>query len=359
MAQAAFWEPIGEGKVRCRLCPHRCTLTRGGTGLCRARHNLDGELNLPLYGRISALALDPIEKKPLYHFLPGTEVFSVGFYGCNLRCPFCQNWEISQRADPSAPFYSPHALIDAARASGAPQIAFTYSEPLIHFEYLCEAAMLARNAHLGTVLVTNGYIEEEAAEELLPFIDAVNVDLKCFSAEAYAQKLGGDLETVCHFISRATTSSFVEVTTLVIPGLSDDVETIVDIARFLAGIDADIPLHLSAYHPAFQYKMPPTDAADLLFLAEHAARHLAHVYTGNIPTRSGRFSNTNCAACGALLVSRRGYRIDASGLAVQDIDKPIAYEPSQDRSTPYAYARCAACGAPSPIVIRRSPPQVR
>lgn len=355
--EAAHWEAIDDGQVRCKLCPHGCLLSPGASGLCKVRKNEKGRLVLPFFGLISALSLDPMEKKPLYHFLPGTEIFSVGFFGCNLRCPFCQNWEISQKIDPAARRVSPEALVRAALESCAPSIAFTYSEPLVHFEFILEAARLAKEAGLFTVLVTNGTLNEAPVRELLPLIDAANIDLKSWSAETYERTLGGDLEAVKRFIALAAGLCRVEVTTLVVPGVSEGEEAVEDIAAFLAGLDAAIPLHLSAYHPAYAYAEKATSPSRLLSLAELAAKRLKYVYTGNIAPASGsgrRFEDTACGSCGAILVSRRGYSVELSGLAAGDRADGDSAAPGgpPDRRGGLRLARCAACGSPSPIVVK-------
>jgi pyruvate formate lyase activating enzyme len=331
---ASYQSPLEGGRIRCELCPHRCSLPEGGTGLCKVRRNLGGRLVLPYWGVISALALDPIEKKPLHHFKPGTAVFSAGFYGCNLRCPFCQNWEISQEVE-TAKVVTPAALVDAALESGAPSLAFTYSEPTVHFEYLLEAARLARKAGLATVLVTNGCLNEAPARELLPLIDAANVDLKTWSEAVYREKLGGDRASVLRFIELAAQTCELEVTTLVVPGISEGEEDMEKIASFLAGLDRRIPLHLSAYHPDYRYREPPSPPELLLRLADRARKSLDYVYVGNL---GGIPADTFCSACGALLVRRRGYQIDASGLAAPCADKKAGN-----------LARCKACGAETSI----------
>ncbi len=278
---------------------------------------------------------DPIEKKPLYHFLPGSRCFSVGFYGCNLHCPFCQNWEISQTKDESAPAIEIRALINEALARRSPSIAFTYSEPAVHFEYLVKAMDMARSAGLRTVLVTNGCLSSAPAAELLARTDATNVDLKTWDAGIYREVLGGDLGAVRNFIELAAASCHVEVTTLVAPGIADDHGTIAGIAGFLAGVDKKIPLHLSAYHPAFHASDPPTDAALLLSLAQTAKGRLDYVYVGNLPSLG---SDTRCKSCGAVLARRKGYSVQVVGLA-------------QGPNGSLEKARCKACGTPAPFVL--------
>jgi len=340
-------ESLPEGRLSCSLCHHRCILAEGARGICRVRGNSGGKPDLPFYGLVSSLALDPIEKKPLLHFLPGTEVFSAGFYGCNLRCPFCQNWEISQGTEAGGSRLKPSALVDLALASGAPSLAFTYSEPTVHFEYLVEAADLAREKGLRTVLVTNGQLNHEPAERLLTRMDAVNLDIKCFSEEAYRRVLKGELHQALDFATLAWQTSWLEVTTLLVPGLDEWEGAVEGIAGFLAGLSPLLPLHLSAYHPAYRMEEPPTRAALVHELAARARKSLAFVYEGNL---AGEDSRSNCQACGSLLVSRRGYRVEAGGLAPG--------VPGSLPMSPRSAASCASCGEPAPFVhpLRGDPP---
>lgn len=335
-----FMESLPDGKVACSLCPHRCVIAPGRTGLCRVRANSAGRAALPAWGIISSAGIDPIEKKPLHHFMPGSQVFSVGFYGCNLRCPFCQNAGISQTGPGDGEFLEPSALVEAARRSGAPSLAFTYSEPLVHFEYLLQGAALARAAGLRVVLVTNGCINEEAARELLPLVDAANVDLKCWSEEAYRGILSGELATVTRFIELAAASTHVEATTLVVPGLDDWKPAIAGIASFLGGLSRDLPLHLSACHPAWKWHEPTTPPELLGELALIARRALDWVYIGNVGAAE---EETRCPACGTVLVRRRGYSVQTPGIAGRSGEETGKAGPR--------HARCARCGAAVPILI--------
>jgi pyruvate formate lyase activating enzyme len=321
---------------RCSLCPHRCAIPSGAFGACGVRGNKNGTGLLPFYGNVTALAVDPIEKKPLFHFRPGSMILSAGFCGCNLRCPFCQNWHISQSADASVSGKQtrPGDLVSAALHADSPSIAYTYSEPLIHAEFLLDCMALARKHGIANVLVTNGCANREAAQEILSLTDAANVDLKSFSAAVYAETLGGAkdagahsaLATVLEFIRLACAMGVhVEVTTLVVPGLNDSVEELDSCADFLASV-GPIPWHLSAYHPDYHWDAPPTDPALLLRTAKRAREKLPYVYTGNIP---GEENATACPHCKATLVRRRGYKTDVSGLAA-----PIDGE---------RYYRCARC----------------
>ena len=273
-------------KTRCELCFHRCKLDEGQTGLCRARGCREGRV-VPLnYGKLTSLALDPIEKKPLRRFRPGSLILSVGSFGCNLRCPFCQNHDISMAGDGELPTteLSPEQLA-AKAAELVPQgnigVAYTYNEPLVGYEYVRDCAAQARERGLVSVLVTNGTVEEAPWRELLPLIDAANIDLKGFTA-AWYRKLGGDLDTVKRSIAIAAERCHVEVTTLLVPGENDSVEEVRELARWLAGVDPNIPLHLSRFFPRYRMTDRPSTPAEKVYrLANEARAYLTYVYTGN------------------------------------------------------------------------------
>jgi len=273
-------------KQRCELCFHRCALEEGQTGLCRARINRGGTI-LPLnYSRVTSLALDPIEKKPLRRFHSGSMILSVGSFGCNLRCPFCQNHEISMAGEGELDTEEllPNdlaALAERLRPRGNIGVAYTYNEPLIGYEYVRDCAVAVRARGMVNVLVSNGTVEEAPWRELLPLIDAANIDLKGFT-EGWYRRLGGDLETVKRNIVLAAERCHVEVTTLLVPGENDSEAEISALSRWLSGIDPDIPLHLSRFFP--RYRMtdrPPTDVNAVYRLAEVARESLRWVYTGN------------------------------------------------------------------------------
>lgn len=272
--------------VTCELCFHHCKLAEGQTGFCRAIICRDGNV-VPLnYGKLTSLALDPIEKKPLRRFHPGSLILSVGSFGCNLRCPFCQNHEISMSGETEIQTaeVSPAWLVGKATElcdQGNIGVAYTYNEPLVSYEFVRDCAGLVRKRGMVNVLVTNGTIEEEPWRALLPLIDAANIDLKGFTPAWYRQ-LGGDLQTVKHSIALAAEQCHVEVTTLLVPGENDSTEEIVELAQWLASIDRSIPLHLSRFFP--RYRMtdhPPTPVGQVYRLAETARAYLAYVYTGN------------------------------------------------------------------------------
>jgi len=247
------------------------------------RGNKGGQGFIPFYGFISALAVDPIEKKPLRHFKPGSQILSLGFAGCNLRCPFCQNWHISQNTDIPGRWMKPGEIVSAALGQDTPSIAYTYSEPLVHAEYLIDCMTLARRHGIANVLVTNGCVNAEPAAEILKLTDAANVDLKSFSADTYKKTLGGDLQTVCGFIELCFKMNVhIEVTTLVVPELNDSNDELAKAADFIASVSEKIPWHLSAYHPDYRWNAPPTDPAFLINAAEEARKKLAFVHTGNI-----------------------------------------------------------------------------
>ncbi len=270
----------------CELCAHRCRLSPGQTGLCRARENRGGAIVCKNYGLLTSLALDPIEKKPLRRFFPGSKILSCGSFGCNLHCPFCQNHEISMAgaADAETVFMPPEALVRRAellREQGNIGIAYTYNEPLVGYEYVADCARPAREAGLKNVLVTNGYCNPEPWKTILPLIDAMNVDLKGFTP-AFYQKLGGDLETVKANVAAAVPVCHVEVTTLLIPGENDSDAEIDRLSGWLAALDPEIPLHLSRFFPRWHYAdRAPTPVATVRRLTEVARRNLRHVYSGN------------------------------------------------------------------------------
>ena len=274
-------------KTVCPVCPHHCAPEPGQLGFCRARRNVDGAVRCENYGRVTSLALDPIEKKPLRRFFPGSYILSVGSYGCNLRCPFCQNFEISMEGPGArSMFLAPEQLAGKAlelsrRPPGNLGAAFTYNEPLVGYEYVRDAAELVRREGLKTVLVTNGMICSDPLEELLPWIDAMNIDLKGFSQRRY-DILSGDWETVRRTIRRSAVRCHVEVTTLIVPGENDTEEEMDAEAAWLSSLNPELPLHISRFFP--RYRMtdrPPTPVETIELLCRTARKHLRYVYAGN------------------------------------------------------------------------------
>jgi pyruvate formate lyase activating enzyme len=315
------------GVLQCELCPHRCRIEEEKHGICGVRSNRGGELALPLYGVLSAVSTDPIEKKPLYHFYPGSTIFSVGFYGCSFRCPFCQNFRIAHHVPDSGRSVPPEELVAHAAEEGAASIAYTYSEPLVHFEWVRDAAREAKRRGLRNVLVSNGFINPEPRDELLELLDAANIDLKAFNQKFYRTVVGGSLQPVLDFISAAAEKIHLEVTTLVIPGDTDSEEEILNMAGFLADIDSTIPYHLSCYFPAYEYNAPPTDPQTVFELAEKARSVLHYVYPGNVGLAE---TDTHCHSCGATLVHRQGYRVRMPGIE---------------------NGACRSCGTPVPFPV--------
>ncbi len=273
-------------KLVCDICPHHCALDDQQTGFCRARSNINGKISASNYGLITSLALDPIEKKPLYHFHPGSLILSVGSFGCNFRCPFCQNYQISMpdSKQTQTSHITPQRLVNMAvslKSKGNIGIAYTYNEPLIGYEFVLDCAKTAKQNDLINVLVTNGYICKEPLEKLLPYIDALNIDLKAFNEEFY-NRIKGDLDTVKQSIRLSAQNCHVEVTTLIIPGENDSDKEIRDLSRWLSSVCPDIPLHLTRFFP--QYQMTDrgaTDIGKINALADVAREFLEHVYIGN------------------------------------------------------------------------------
>ncbi|MGI6580585.1 MAG: AmmeMemoRadiSam system radical SAM enzyme [Saccharofermentanales bacterium] len=273
-------------QVTCQLCPHYCKLSEGQIGFCGARQAKSGQIISLNYGKITALALDPIEKKPLAYFHPGSMILSVGSFGCNMACPFCQNYSIAtrKREEVRIKDITPGQLIELAQAEktrGNIGIAFTYNEPLIAFDFILDTAKSAQTEDLEIVIVSNGQINEPYLKQLLPYVSAWNIDLKSFSETGY-RKLGGDLNTVLKTIELTQAVAHVEITTLVVPGISDDRDEMRAQAKYLASLNPDIPLHLSRYFPCYKYTEPATDKNIIRELKQIAEQYLNRVSLGNM-----------------------------------------------------------------------------
>jgi len=311
--EAMLWEPLADGRVRCGLCAHRCTLAPGRRGICQVRENRDGRLYTLVYGRVIARHVDPIEKKPLYHFHPGSTAYSIATPGCNFRCQWCQNWEISQQVGThhlvAGEAATPEQLVAAARQAGSRSIAYTYTEPTIYCEYALATARLARPAGLANVFVTNGYMTEQMLALVAPYLDAANVDLKAFRDETYRTYAGARLAPVLASLRQMRRLGiWVEVTTLVIPGINDDEAELHEAARFIAEeLGADTPWHISRFFPNYELRGVPPTPPETLQRAQAAGRAagLHHVYLGNVRTEA----NTVCHACAALLIRRLGFGV--------------------------------------------------
>jgi len=314
LTTAAHWVRREDGRIECRLCPHHCVLRDKQIGLCKVRQVHGGELKALGYGLLSAAHVDPVEKKPLYHFHPGKPIYSIGGWGCNFACMFCQNWTISQQIARDGARHAPQDVVAEALSSGSRMLAFTYNEPLIGFEFVRDCARLARAAGLRTVLVTNGYVEEAPAAELLPLIDALNVDIKSMAPGFYRRQCRGTLEPVLAFCRQAVAAGcHLEITNLLIPTLNVEEAEVEELATWIKEhLGPLTPLHLSAYHPDFESRIEATPVAALEAAFAICRRHLTYVYMGNVFGAEGQ--NTVCPGCGNAMVVRKGYSVKTPGL---------------------------------------------
>ncbi len=300
-------------QVQCELCPKNCLIEPGQSGECRVRINIDGVLRTVVYGYPCSISVDPVEKKPLFHFLPGTPILSIATVGCNLHCRNCQNWEISQAnpEDTPAAFCPPERLVQLTREQACPSIAYTYTEPIIYYEYTYDSAKLAREAGMRNVLVTAGYVNEEPWRQLLEYVDAANIDLKALSDEFYQRICSATLKPVQDALVAAKASgALVEVTHLIIPTLNDRSEQLRQLSRWIkTNMGAETPLHFSRFFPKYKMlNLPPTSLETLDTAREIAMEEgLQYVYIGNIRSKEGQ--NTYCPECERLLIERSGYTI--------------------------------------------------
>lgn len=282
---AMYFESLDNLKVQCYLCPHKCVIDHEGLGACGVRKNINGQLYSLNYGRIASIALDPIEKKPLNRFHPGSMILSAGTFGCNLKCTFCQNWSIAH-SNPRTIKVMPKELIEKAvkmKEDGNIGLAFTYNEPSIWYEYVYNTAKHAKEYGLVNVLVTNGFINKEPLENLLPFIDAMNIDVKGYTGRFYRDICKGALDEVKRTVEISAKRCHIEITTLVIPSLNDAVEEIGEMSKWIASISTEIPLHLSRYFPNYKMtEIPPTPGETLMKARDTAKKYLKYVYMGNI-----------------------------------------------------------------------------
>jgi pyruvate formate lyase activating enzyme len=297
--------------MECQLCPHYCKIKPGQYGLCRSRKNDAGKLWATDYGESTSIAIDPIEKKPLYHFYPGSKTLSIAPNSCNMRCPFCQNWELSQ-TDVRTDYLTPDTLLKIFKEHPSIGISYTYTEPFMWFEYLLDVGELIHNAGGKNILVTNGMINKAPLQEILPLIDAMNIDLKTMDSEIYQKTLGGDLETVKQTIILAHDKCHIELTNLLVTGLNDRKRDINKLIDYVASIDKDIPLHFSRYYPNYHYEKPPTHEKKLEYAYVQAKEKINYVYLGNILTDDG--SNTYCPKCNNLLIERVSFQAMVIGL---------------------------------------------
>ncbi len=311
--EARYYERIEYNKVRCRLCPWNCVLSDGQKGICNVRKNIGGKLYTLIYGLVSSVAIDPIEKKPLFHFYPGAPIFSISSIGCNFKCPWCQNFEISQTSPEDFPgeYMSPENVIETMKHYNVPFLAFTYNEPTIWFEYMLDTAKLSSRAGYKNVIISNGHINIEPLDELIPYIDAANIDVKAFNPRTYLKIIRGKLEAVLEaIIEMKRKSVHVETTYLVVPGLNDSEEEFKKMIKWhLDNLGPEIPLHLSRFYPMYKYSDKPPTPVETLEKFWNIARKegLYYVYIGNVPWHKGE--NTYCPYCGKLLIRRIGYDI--------------------------------------------------
>lgn len=314
MVEARLWKPLKSGAVQCRLCNHYCAVKPGERGQCGVRENRDGTLYTLNYGKIAALNLDPVEKKPLYHFQPGTRTFSFATMGCNLRCTFCQNWSLSQPPRENGTIQgedtTPEQLVNEALRHKAASISYTYSEPTIFFEIMQDTARLARQHGLKNIMVSNGFMSRECLDELGPDIDAINVDLKCFTEHFYTEISGARLQPVLDNLVyiKHTLGWWLEVTTLLIPGKNDSPEELAELTRFIAEeLGPDTVWHISRFHPDYKMNDVGVTQGQALRGAYDIGKKagLKYVYVGNMPTLD--LQHTICPGCGQTLIDRSGF----------------------------------------------------
>ncbi|MEA2014995.1 MAG: AmmeMemoRadiSam system radical SAM enzyme [Thermodesulfobacteriota bacterium] len=314
MKETMLYERLAGGYVRCNLCAHRCRIAPSRLGVCGVRENRSGTLYSLVYGTLIAEGIDPVEKKPLFHVYPGSKSYSIATVGCNFRCDFCQNYDISQvfRKSGMVRGYSsmPEEIIERVLRSGSKTIAYTYTEPTIFLEYALSIGKMAHKEGIKNIFVTNGFMTGEALEEIAPWLDAVNVDLKSFRDKFYKDHCGGKLQPVLDSLKRMKELGiWVEVTTLIIPTLNDSKEELEEIARYIHSLGPETPWHISRFHP--QYKMgnlPPTPLATIRMASETGKEaDLKYVYSGNVPGDEG--GNTFCSNCGRLLIKRYGFNV--------------------------------------------------
>ncbi len=329
--EAYLYEPLEDTRVKCNLCSHRCVIKDGRRGKCSVRENQAGKLHTLVYGKVIARHVDPIEKKPLFHFLPGTLSYSIATVGCNFRCRFCQNADIAQMPTDHkgvimGDTVTPQEVVAAAEKSACQSISYTYTEPTVFFEFAYDTAKIAHRRGIRNVFITNGYMTAEALEMINPYLDAANVDLKAFTDRYYKELCGARLKHVQETLKRMKDYGiFVEVTTLIVTGLNDDSAELEELAAFIAhDLGADTPWHISRFHPTYQL----TDRAATPLKTLTKAREigleagLKYVYTGNVPGNSGE--NTFCPGCGKIVIERWGFQIGS--LRIKE-------------------GRCALCGA--------------
>ncbi|MEI7640403.1 MAG: AmmeMemoRadiSam system radical SAM enzyme [bacterium] len=307
MFEARYYEKAQGKQTRCLLCPHNCLIADNKTGICEVRTNKNGILYTQVYGEVSGYAVDPVEKKPLYHFYPGRTLFSIGTWGCNFKCAYCQNWNISQQQVETTHFKKEEIVAMALR-EGAVGIAYTYNEPTIWHEFVHDTAVYAKARGLKNVMVTNGFINEAPLADLFPVIDGMNIDLKAFTEKFYTETAKGNLAPVLKSIKTAYEAGVhIELTNLVVPGLNDSEREIMEMTEWIAALSPEIPLHFSRYFPQYLTTMGPTKLETLKKANEIASQKLKYVYIGNVAGEA--VADTCCSACGKKLIKRDNYKI--------------------------------------------------
>ena len=310
-------KPLSQQAVQCTACERWCALQPGEVGKCNVRMNQDGQLVSLVYGRAVAVHVDPVEKKPLFHFLPSQQAFSIGTLGCNFQCPFCQNWQISQPGELArnparlGQHLPPAEIVAICRARGIPMIAYTYNEPTVFFEYTYDTAKLAVEEGIRNLYVSNGFLTLEAIDALAPYLHAINIDLKAFSEQFYRETCHGRLKPVLRNIQYIAqeTDTWVEVTTLIVPGMNDSEGELEEIAQFLAAVSPDIPWHISAFHPDYKVRDRPATPRATLERAYDIGQEagLRYIYVGNL--MDAERSGTYCPQCGKMLIQRMWYQV--------------------------------------------------
>jgi len=333
MKEAMLYTKPKDDLVRCQLCAHRCTIKPDRAGICGVRKNEEGTLYTMVYAKAVAVHVDPIEKKPLYHFLPGSASFSIATIGCNFRCLFCQNADISQASKGGGWGYPvrdfpPEEVVAGAKRHRCASIAYTYTEPTIFFEYAYDTALLAHQEGIKNIFVTNGYMTEEALEAIEPYLDAANVDLKSFNPQFYRRIVGARLEPVLETIERMHEMGiWVEVTTLIIPGQNDGEEELRGIARFIAGIDVKMPWHISRFVPHYKMRSTPFTSVETIHRAAEIGHEegLCYIYAGNVP--GDPHENSYCPHCGQVVIRRLGYHThsELKGRACPSCGEELAF----------------------------------
>ncbi len=320
--EAMLYEKLDENRVQCHLCAHHCKIAEGERGICHVRENREGVLHTLVYGRTISQHVDPVEKKPLQHFYPGSKAYSVATVGCNFRCQWCQNADISQmpreRHFIMGEEASPEEIVAGAKRAGCRSIAYTYTEPTIFFEYAYDTAQLAHEEEIANIYVTNGFMTDEMLEAFDPYLDAANVDLKAFRDETYRKYTGARLQPVLDSLKKMKALGvWVEVTTLVLPDINDDEAELRDVARFVAqDLGVETPWHISRFHPSYQMRDRPPTPIETLRRAQEIGQEegLRYIYVGNIPGES----NTVCHECGQMLIRRSGYFLMANNVTLDD-----------------------------------------